>query len=176
MNWKIDIFIPHNYVSRNMNSRKVCLIQRMSFWTRFFYSAAGSEMRVPSLIWATLYSPATRPWASGIGGEKGLWGVSPAAHLYQTRVGRREHHQLGPLPWHLCSKPPARFDLECSALLAHWGCPGHVSLYRKAPPLLLWTPMGKLFGEKKMHILMWNSEARLTFSKEALILLNSCVL
>ena len=47
-------------------------------------------MPVPSLIQATLYSPATRPWASGIGGEKGLWGVSPVAHLYQTLESEEE--------------------------------------------------------------------------------------
>lgn len=54
----------------------------------------------------------------------------------------------------------------------------------RPPLLLLQTPMGKLFGEKNAHLdvnrtfyrNLGDSEARLTFSKEALILLNSCVL
>ena len=82
-------------------------------------------------------------------GEGSLGCLSCCSPLPNTGVGRRKRHQLGPLPWHLCSKPPARVELERSALLAHWGCPGHVSLYREAPPLLLQTPPGKLFGENK---------------------------
>ena len=55
-----------------------------SGFSTLWQALAGSGMRPPPLIQATLYSPAARPWASGIGGEKGLWGASPAAHLYQT--------------------------------------------------------------------------------------------
>lgn len=81
---KNRLFIPYNYVSGNKNSRKVCLNQRMSFSELISLLCFGLRDVVTALVWATLYSPATRPRASSTDGEKGVWCASPGVHLFQT--------------------------------------------------------------------------------------------
>lgn len=118
-------------------------------------------------------------------GEGSLGCLSCCSPLPNTGVGRREHHQLGPVPWHLCSKFPARLELECSALPGPlrmpWAC-----LLTQEGPLFCYCkhPWASFLGKKNAHLdvnrtfyrNLGDSETRLTFSKEALILLNSCVL
>lgn len=136
-----------------MNSRKVCLIQRMSFLNQVFLLCgrlwdAGA---IPDLGHSLLTSNSTVGFRYRWG-EGSLGCLSCCSPLPNTGVERREHHQLGPLPWHLCSKLPAGFELECSALPGPLRMPWACLLVQEGPSSATANTHGQALWGKNAHL------------------------